>query len=116
MVIWYISYLLVCGLNIVGWLSSMDEKKSIASLSSPTLEVSAFGVTLDDDASVGLPLTVAMSDFINKLLLKYSINIRYSPDLVCFPLVDDFDPPSVAALLVLYSIRFCSKFASSRYS
>jgi len=34
-----------------------------------------------------------------------------------FPLALLFrEPPSVASLFALYSIRFCSKFGSSRYS
>lgn len=57
------SYLLVCGLNIVGWLSSIDEKKSITSLFSPVWGVSSLSGILDDDASVALPLTVAKCNF-----------------------------------------------------
>ena len=42
--------------------------------------------------------------------------ILYLPALDFFPLTFDFESFSAASLLVLYSMRFCSKFGSSKYS
>lgn len=118
-----ITYLLVCGLNIVGCSSSIAEKKSTIFFPLRVgFAVDVVSVGADDELIVGTGGGEAgLDDEAAKWVSDQTVVQAESRLPFAFELEVPFLPPvvaffSAASLFVLYSILFCSKLGSSRYS